>query len=688
MSEKYNDHLKTILTADTRLVDEQGDLMLNKLKDLVNNLDENLLDILLADDESRDKFFIKVKEIYVFKQRDFIFFLEQNSLDNSFTSYANRIGLTLNGKFLKDNTDVVLDFPYKDCVLEGGQSTEEGTDVYFKYDDKEEEYVEEKSKRKEIFYNNIIAKDEIDRLFEPKAFEKILRFDKEGEAVPNEFARDENGNITDNLVIKGNNLLALHSLQKEFNGRVKLIYIDPPYNTGGDSFAYNDKFNHSSWLTFIYNRLTAAKKLLHNDGVIFIHIDYIEQAYLKVLADDIFGKNSALPPITIKTSTPAGFKVVNPGLVNVAEHILIYAIGDKKKALKKAYIKSNYQKDYNKVITNLHASPDQWEIKNIRDLALNKLGVKNTKELEKKFSKNISKLILEEAISQYALENADAVFATYGPHNPSTRLKDAIILSKKESTKIITIPNDNGGMHHLINGRLLAFYSNKLQLVNGELVPTQRLTDFWDDLSWDSISNEGGVTLKNGKKPESLLARLIEIVTDENDIVLDYHLGSGTTAAVAHKMGRQYIGIEQLNYGENDSVVRLQNVIEGEESGISKTVNWKGGGSFVYLELATNNQAAVELIQSAENFEELQNLFTELYEKYFLHYNVKIQEFKNKIIKEENFLQLPLERQKEMFVRMLDNNQLYVNVDDMEDTRYGLNPEDIRLTKDFYQINE
>ena len=125
MSEKYNDHLKSVLTADARLIDEQGDLMLNKIKDFVNNLDETLLDMLLADDQSRDKFFIKIKEVFVFKQREFIFFLEQNSLDNSFTSYANRIGLTLNGKFLKDNTDVVLDFPYKDCVLEGEQKGQE-----------------------------------------------------------------------------------------------------------------------------------------------------------------------------------------------------------------------------------------------------------------------------------------------------------------------------------------------------------------------------------------------------------------------------------------------------------------------------------------------------------------------------------------------------------------------------------
>lgn len=685
MSEKYNDHLKSVLTADARLVDEQGDLMLNKIKDFANNLDETLLDILLADDQSRDKFFIKIKEVFVFKQREFIFFLEQNSLDNSFTNYANRIGLTLNGKFLKDNTDVVLDFPYKDCVLEGGQSTEEGADVYFEYDDKAEEYTEGKSKRKEIFYNNIIAKDEIDRLFEPKAFENILRYDKEGKTIPVKFTRDENGNITDNLIIKGNNLLALHSLQKEFKGKVKLIYIDPPYNTGSDDFKYNDNFNHSTWLTFMMNRLLSAKDLLSEDGAIYIHIDHHQLGYLNNLADSIFGKENKVQVISVKTASPAGFKTVNPGPIDVTEYILFYTKNKPQYTFRKGYVKVGYNKNYN-LFVEKNNDVKKWSFTPIKEKVLKDAGFNSEKEAKEKFGSlwpNIFKVMVED----FAYNNADNIVSIRDPHKPTEKVKQLMNSSKNVSHVIEYVKGDDSPMY-IYKGGALAFYSNKMKKIDGKLEVTELLTDFWNHISWAGIAKEGGVKLKNGKKPEKLLKQIFELSTNEGDIVLDYHLGSGTTAATAHKMKRQYIGIEQLEYGNNDAIIRLQNVVNGDQSGISKSVNWKSGDSFIYMELAKNNQKAIDLIQSTESFEELERLFTQLYDKYFLHYNVRIQEFKNEVLKEDNFLKLPIEKQKEMFIRMLDNNQLYVNVDDIEDTHYGLNPEDIRLTKDFYQINE
>lgn len=247
----FNQHLSQLLKTDNRLVDNENDLQINILRDFVNNSDVELIDLLLNDEKVREKFFIQIKDVYVFKQNDFIFYLDSKVLDGSYTQYANRIGLASGGKFLTDSTDYVLDFPYKDCVLEGGQSTEEGNDVYFEYDEGANDYVEKSAKRKEIFYNNIIAKDEIDRLLEPKAFQKVVRYDANGEGTPTSFNRDAELNrqrglpedtITDNLIIKGNNLLALHSLEKEFKGKVKLIYIDPPYNTGNDGFNYNDTF--------------------------------------------------------------------------------------------------------------------------------------------------------------------------------------------------------------------------------------------------------------------------------------------------------------------------------------------------------------------------------------------------------------------------------------------------------------
>ena len=214
----------------------------------------------------------------------------------------------------------------------------------------------------------------------------------------------------------------------------------------------------------------------------------------------------------------------------------------------------------------------------------------------------------------------------------------------------------------------------------------KKLEDFWLDIySTDRYRSE----MLNfvGQKPEALIERILNIGTSESDIVLDYHLGSGTTAAVAHKMNRQYIGIEQLDYGENDSVVRLQNVINGDQSGISKSVNWQGGGSFVYLELAKKNEKALEQISTCKSLEDLTALFDELCSKYFLHYNVRVKEFR-KEIESERFKQLSLKQQKEMFSRMLDLNQLYVNVDDRHDKNTGLTKDDIAITEEFYQLKK
>ena len=173
------------------------------------------------------------------------------------------------------------------------QSTEEGTDAYFEYSQKTEKYEQKNTKRKEIFFNQVLAQDEIDRLFDPKALTNWKRFTKDGGQKVTELKRDEDGTLKENLIIKGNNLLALHSLKHQFAGKVKLIYIDPPYNTGNDGFKYNDKFNHSTWLTFMKNRLEVARQLLRDDGVIFVQCDDNEQAYLKVLMDEVFGRELA-----------------------------------------------------------------------------------------------------------------------------------------------------------------------------------------------------------------------------------------------------------------------------------------------------------------------------------------------------------------------------------------------------------
>lgn len=667
----FNQHITQLLKADNRLVDEENDIQINILRDLVNNLDSQLIELLIADDKVREKFFIKVKDVYVFKQNDFIFYLDSKVLDGSYTQYANRIGLASGGKFLTDSTDYVLDFPYKDCVLEGGQSTEEGNDVYFEYDADAKDYVEKTAKRKEIFYNNIIAKDEIDRLLEPKAFQKVVRYDANGGTIPTSFNRDAELNskrglpedtITDNLIIKGNNLLALHSLEKEFKGKVKLIYIDPPYNTGNDSFAYNDKFNHSAWLTFMYNRLKIAKSLLLENGVIFIQSDDNEQSYLKILMDEVFKKQNYVETFVWKNTdnapTLSKKSRKNIEFIHCYEKVLDTSIG---------YTGRDSDNDDAPLLNSGNPITVLEFPSNIIKFRIpdgtypkgNYDKIELLDDLVVKEGKNVNKIKLRGRFKwQQSFLNSEVSIGTY-----------FLIKSNKFSIRYQRSSASNIAPDKLIDGQ----YLSKAMGVETNEDSKKHI---------DSLN----LNFNSYPKPESLIGFLIKSVSKEGDIVLDFHLGSGTTAAVAHKMNRQYIGVEQMDYVETISLQRLNKVIGGEQGGISKTQNWQGGGSFIYAELAKNNETAKERIDACNSLEELLQLFEELNTRYFLDYNVRIKDFKENAVKEEAFINLSLARQKELFKRMLDNNQLYVNLSEVEDARYNLSEDAIRLTKDFYQI--
>ena len=580
--------VEKLLSEIPDFTDENKNLKINVIKDYADNGNIKLLEPLLKNPQTKKAFFLPVLDSFVFNTAKFKEFLEYSSACNSYSKYlGKKIGLYMGDSSLLDRNEVVLNFPFKDCVLEGGQRKEDGLDTYYEYNDKKGEYEEKQSKRREVFYNEVLAQDEIDSLFSPKAFCNAKRYEKGKSEKCTKLNRDAELNktrglaedtITDNLIIKGNNLLALHSLKKEFAGKVKLIYIDPPFNTGKDDFKYNDNFNHSTWLTFMRNRLEIAKDLLSEKGSIFLHLDFHESHYMKILMDEVFGRENFRNNIVWCYTGPSGSTNFLP---RKHDDILYYS----------------------------KTENNEYHIQYIK----HKSGV----------------------------HNSGQVFGN-------------------------TDTDENFKAEAEAQGK--------------------KLEDFWLDIySTDRYRSE----MLNfvGQKPEALIERILSIGTSESDIVLDYHLGSGTTAAVAHKMNRQYIGIEQLDYGENDSVVRLQNVINGDQTGISKTVDWQGGGSFVYLELAKKNEKALEQISDCKSLEELVKLFDELCTKYFLHYNIRIKEFR-KETETERFKSLPLEKQKEMFSRLLDLNQLYVNADDRHDKNSSLTKNDIAVTEDFYQLKK
>ena len=674
----FKETLLQLFKTDARLLDAEGELMGNKIQDLADKTDEKLIELLLDNPATRANFFIKIKEVYVFKTSDFKFYIDENKIDNSYTQYENRIGLTSKGKFLKDSNDVVLDFPYKDCILEGGQSTEEGTDTYFEWDEKNQHYTEKQAKRKEIFFNSVLAKDEIDRLLEPKAFANAKRYTSNGIEFPSGgvpegrggfLNRDENGTIKDNLIIKGNNLLGLHTLKKEFAGKVKLIYIDPPYNTGNDSFAYNDNFSHSSWLTFMRNRLLIARDLLNDKGIIYVQMDSSRNAgigsselgYLNILLDEIFGRKNFIGHLHWKKKKQPSFL---SRIAGIMESILIYA----KDETQISNFSIDNISDSNKPVVNA-GNPE-----NTYNLAKGIRVKKNVGKIDKGVYKTRSMSIeyLEDVFVANGRTlnsvNVTAQFRTSASNIMSFIEKDLLFITSNFGLRR-DVTDEEKGKEKAITDLLLDWGQNQDA-----------------DLEIKTLFQVSRNDIFSNPKPELLLQNLILCYSDEDDIVLDYHLGSGTTAAVAHKMNRQYIGIEQMNYLETVAVERLKKVISGEQGGISKSVNWQGGGSFIYLELAKNNQNAIDQIQNCNSYDELALFFDSMCQKYFLHYNVKIKQFKDEISKEENFKKLSLEKQKELFIKMLDLNQLYVNVADMEDKKHNLTANDIAITNDFYQI--
>src|SRR5581483_2298466 len=301
----FHAKLIDLLKTDPRFVDDDGELVLAAVQDAAWKIDHALVKLLLSNKEIKAKFFDEIEGHWIFNINTFLEYISQkNFLDNSYTRFRNRIGLTIDGKFLRERGEVALVWPYKDTVLEGGQTKEE-------------------ERRKEIFFNEVLAQDEITRLLDPKVLTNFKRYTAKGKEKVTGFRRDENGVIRENIIIKGNNLLALHTLKTQFRGRVKLIYIDPPYNTGNDSFGYNDSFNHSTWLTFMKNRLEVARELLTKDGSIWINIDDDEAHYLKVLCDDVFGReNFVANVIWEKKYSPQNDA---KWLSDSHDHILIYA---------------------------------------------------------------------------------------------------------------------------------------------------------------------------------------------------------------------------------------------------------------------------------------------------------------------------------------------------------------------------
>ena len=645
--------LEQQLKKEPNFVTDNGELKKWVVLNKAQNFDEELIELLLANETLKEKFFVKVKDVLVFKQNLFIEFLEQkNYLNDSYTKYKNKVGLTIDGKYLKQRNEVALVWPFKDCILEGGQSREE-------------------DKREEIFFNEILAQDEITQLLEPKVLTNAKRIDKDGEHPFDGFKRDAELNkkrglpddtITNNLIIKGNNLLALHSLKKEFAGKVKLIYIDPPYNTGGDAniFTYNNTFNHSTWLTFMKNRLTIAKDFLRNDGFIAIAIDHYELGYLITLTDEIYGQENRLGIISV-VNNPMGrnqakyFSTVN-------DFMLVYSKNVEFAQFKNVILNEDFLKTFDR-----EDDLGKYKLQNFIRVGG---GDANLKVNKQSFWYPI---YVSPNLDEVTLDKKENFFEIYPI--TSTGQERTWKLSKNSTEKILHELIAEKGNNGVIN------IMEKYRVEKGQKVPT-----IWSDKKYNA--NHNGIRLlekiignKNFSFPKSLYTVLdtVKLLTGPRDLVLDFHAGSGTTGHAVLELNkkdggeRQFIMVEQLIEHINVCNNRIKKVLEINNSDFS----------FIYFELKKYNQSFIEQIEAAKVSKTLLEIWEQIKAKSFLNYNVDIKK-QNEHLKE--FKALSLKEQKQHLCEILDKNQLYVNLSSLNDKDFACTEEEKKVTKDFYRM--
>ncbi|MGB3023203.1 MAG: site-specific DNA-methyltransferase [Candidatus Saccharimonadales bacterium] len=558
-----------------------------------------------------------------------------------YTELPNKIGLysTSRGSFIKNDNDVVLSFPFKDAVLEAGMSKE---DVG----------------RDERFLHQELDSKDIDTLEEPKVLTNFRYVDKDGERLLTASSDvsffDDDGNLTQNLLIKGNNLLALYTLREKLAGKVKFIYIDPPYNTRTDAntFAYNNNFNHSSWLTFMRNRLEVAKELLTEDGMIFIDIDHYELFYLGVLADEIFGFENRIGVLAVVNNLGGRF---NKFFSQAHENKIVYA-----KNAEKAEIKEL-------VLDNSDRFQLEDELGRYKRRALQRSGDGSLRE-----------------------DRPTMFYPIF--YNPDTQ---DITTSKPSSDGYVEIlPIDTNGVERRWRwGKAMVEEKWQTEIearkVDGEYrlftkdrMKGEKPKTVWFKPEYSGASGTGSLKDLLGEKAFSypkavaLVKDSIQISTEPNDIVLDFFGGSGTTAQAVMAQNaedggsRKFILIEQMNYVNNVTFKRLENAIK----------KYYGDTSFVYFELKKYNQEYLDAIMEATSIKELEDLYVDMRNNAFLKFWFDRAEFE----KDENFRNKDLDGRKQALADILDENQLYLNYADMNDTRHTVSSDEKALTDKFY----
>lgn len=609
----------------------------------IDRYDEEIIMALLNNDLIKNHYAKKIREYTIIETNKLIETFEMNDYwMDSYTKYTKKIGLTTNGRFLDETTNVVLDFPYKDTVLKAGMS--------------KEDVAREDLVPNEPFFNEVIAAEEIDTLLDKKILMNAKRYTANSVEEANNFSEE------DNLILKGNNLLALHSLKERYAGKVKLIYIDVPYyfkkKIAEDSFKYNSNFHFSTWLTFLKNRLEVAKTLLNENGSIWINISEDGMHYLKVLTDSIFGSEKFVG--TLPRKTRDGKSDVPFNFSQDFDWLLVYTIGNESDTIMGRSVERRYYEtpDFQNRPWRTADMTSQRTIIERPNSNFTMINPKTGKEypVNPKRSWAVTKDTFDEYYRAGGIGFPDDYDFMKG-NKPFRR-----VFKDEDEAK----------------GKPTAVYSDVL------------LKDFISTLLTKAKNKSGNDEIEelfsrddfDYAKPETLIKAIVEVATNENELVLDFFMGSATTQAVAMKMKRRFIGIEQMDYINTVSVPRLQKVMGGEQGGISKDVNWQGGGSFVYAELMEKSKGYLQEVLHASNSDQLNIIYQLMLENVDLDFRADLESVQE-MLKDT----ISLDDKKRLLIKVIDKNQLYYNYDEIEDTnvRELISDADYAFNQSFYE---
>lgn len=634
----YN-HIKSVLEQNEDFY-KDGKIFKNRVVEAALKLDPTILSLLLKDETAKKTFFQEVEGVLVFDKIKFQKFVSNKEfLPDSFTAFKNKIGLTANGEYLTEAKEVVLDFPFKDCVLEGGQTKDD-------------------QKRKEVFWNETLAPDEIDRLFEPKVLSNWMKYSKSGSHIPTSVSSDNN------FIIKGNNLITLHSLLKVYEGCIDLIYIDPPYNTGGanNTFAYNNTFNHSTWLTFMKNRLEASRKLLTKKGFIAIAIDHYELFHLGVLCDEIFGRDNRVGIVSV-IHKPEG-RNQEKFFATSNEFMMVYA---KDKSITDF---TPYIIDKDK-LADFNESDEKGNYK-LSNYLRSGGGDPNLKINKPHFfypiyvdPRNASVHI------EYQTGFVEVLPITNAGQERTWKTKKETFIKTLESGEIIS-RKDQYGSYQIFE---------KYRPERGQLIKTHWIDPRYNAINQGTkiVNNLVGINKFSFPKSVELIKDTIKIMTGPESIVLDFFGGSGTTAHAVLECNaedggnRKFIICEQMDYFEEVTVKRNHNVI-------------KNGGydtTFYTAELHSVNQDIINEVNAITSKQGLIKFISILKNSQFLRYDISAKSI-DLLLKEIQNDELSLF--KSAILHLLDYNLFYLPISEIDDSDYKISEMVKKLNNQFYSL--